>query len=518
MSLPIYYYGAIWEIRTTGSDDNGGAFYPLVAGGTGIDYSQQDAPQLTLTDVAYAAGDNALPFTLTSITGGFTPDMLGNTIGLLTSGNYYGGHYVIISVVDANTIQVAGTAMTIGGACTSGTINVGGCLAHPGVAFGNSYSPLPYVLTTPVVNHGSSGYNDTFYIKSGTYIESPFIINGGPAGGWNIIGYTLTRNDGAPTRPIIEAWSGYGTPSISFIDEQGVQDSFENIIFNANNYQNITLNQENTKNSFTNCDFINGIYSCANLHGGQYVNCNFNNSGSGGIAWSGNPGAFDFVTTGVCINSWGTNFLNCNIFDNQGPGIYVNAGGIGGYNFTGVIIDHNQGPGIFQDSGNGAQYGNIQNCVIDHNGYDGILANLDSSSITTGYILDTFTMTNTIISNNGAYGINSRDVDYSGPNMLYFSEKVSTCAFYNNTSGNLNRVASPVNMITLSADPFIDSSSGDYALNNISGGGELCRNLSYTYFISGYTTTDVYVGAITPNHPTGGGGGLFTNNMNGGMI
>lgn len=61
MAIPS---GAVWEVRTTGSDQNGG-FFNASRGGT--DYSQQDSPQLVLTGGACSGNT-----TVTSATGGFT--------------------------------------------------------------------------------------------------------------------------------------------------------------------------------------------------------------------------------------------------------------------------------------------------------------------------------------------------------------------------------------------------------------------------------------------------------------
>ena len=62
----------VWEIRTTGSDTNGGGFH---AGASGTDYSQQAAAQVTVAD-AVANGTT----TLTSVTASFTAAHVGNLV------------------------------------------------------------------------------------------------------------------------------------------------------------------------------------------------------------------------------------------------------------------------------------------------------------------------------------------------------------------------------------------------------------------------------------------------------
>ena len=72
---------AVWECTTTGNDDNGG-FYMTGAGTT--DYSLQNAAESTKADIV-ANGTT----TLTSATGDWTIQMVGNGIHLDTPDEYY---------------------------------------------------------------------------------------------------------------------------------------------------------------------------------------------------------------------------------------------------------------------------------------------------------------------------------------------------------------------------------------------------------------------------------------------
>src|SRR3954451_13297180 len=86
--------GTVWEVRTGGSDSNGGLFTSGQAG-AGTDYSQQDAAQLSLTDVVTDGTT-----TVTSAVGGFTAAMIGNGI------NIAGTCYMIATRSSTNTITV----------------------------------------------------------------------------------------------------------------------------------------------------------------------------------------------------------------------------------------------------------------------------------------------------------------------------------------------------------------------------------------------------------------------------
>lgn len=185
-----------WEIRTTGVSTNGGGFKDLNPG-TSVDYSQQDAAQLALSDISITTKD------LTSVTGGFTAAMVGNVI-FLDGGGATTGWYQIMGYTDTNNVDVDRNP----GNGTGTTGNVGGAWK-----FDNTYFNLFFSSTN------KSLYNVT-HIKSGTY------TNFGTSGAnsmasstnrWS--GYNASRGD-QPTgldRPYLETgnnvsyiyWTGH---------------------------------------------------------------------------------------------------------------------------------------------------------------------------------------------------------------------------------------------------------------------------------------------------------------------
>lgn len=92
--------GTVCEIRTTGSQNAGGGFYDRNPG-TSVDYSQQDSPQLTLTDLATDGAGTGL----SSATGGFTAAMAGNLIQI-TGGTLTAGWYEITAYTDTNNVTI----------------------------------------------------------------------------------------------------------------------------------------------------------------------------------------------------------------------------------------------------------------------------------------------------------------------------------------------------------------------------------------------------------------------------
>ena len=170
---------AVWEVRATGSDANGGLF----VAGAGTDYSQQDSPALSLSDVATTGTT-----TVTSATGGFTAAMVGNGF------NVAGTVYQITAVG-------SGTSVTVDRAAASGTGQagrVGGACGSPGYVWGK-------VVTGNVVwlRSGMYGVTTTTANVSGGPIASP-----GSAVAVSLRGYGTVRGDGGGPPVMLAALNG----------------------------------------------------------------------------------------------------------------------------------------------------------------------------------------------------------------------------------------------------------------------------------------------------------------------
>lgn len=189
----------IWEIRSGGSDTNGGGY---VSGGT--DWSLQNAAQYAVTD-AVTNGTT----TITSATANFGTDVVGNILYIAGgTAPITAGWYQIISRTNATTIVVdRSTGLTAG---TGATLNIGGALASPAVAC------------------GAASTGNTIYVK---YDASPYLITsttanvaGGrlaPAAGSiaiNLIGYDTDRslNNSDANIPTLKASGISSTTIVSF--------------------------------------------------------------------------------------------------------------------------------------------------------------------------------------------------------------------------------------------------------------------------------------------------------------
>ena len=238
---------AVWEIRTTGSDTNGGFF----AGG-GNDYSQQDAAQLSVSD-GVANGST----TITSATGGFSSAYIGNGI------NIGGASRQITAVGSTNSITVDAAVST----ASALTMKIGGAMASPGRVF-----------AALLEGH-------TIWMKSGTYSitsVTPNVSNG--VCSWSITGTAATRWRGygatrgdldgvfaeSASRPLVQ--QAVSNASGRLVDCTGWNLSIENVKFDAGSFSNTADNvgggirYAGNWNSITNCiangfDYTNGAFN-----------------------------------------------------------------------------------------------------------------------------------------------------------------------------------------------------------------------------------------------------------------
>jgi hypothetical protein len=161
---------SVWRYRTGGNAANG-AGYDAGIFGAGTDYSQQDAAQLTLSDVACSNTT-----TVTSATGGFTAAMIGNAFRI-TGGGSTTGYYWITARASTNSITVDRSPGTVtagsgrvGGACTGDPGNLGAAAVPGNIVYlrataGNAASypttGLDYTISayfTPTSGDATNGY------------------------------------------------------------------------------------------------------------------------------------------------------------------------------------------------------------------------------------------------------------------------------------------------------------------------------------------------------------------------
>ncbi len=154
-----------WYVRKSGNELNGGGWDSTIAG-AGTNYADQDATQLSITDLVSTAST-----TVTSVAGGFTSAMVGNMLRLASAtgtpvADSAGSRYLAITgFTDANTLTVDKTS----GTYTLGVARIGGAHAlERNMSSGGSGLTAP-LLTSPL----AAGH--TVYVRSATSDRDPSI-------------------------------------------------------------------------------------------------------------------------------------------------------------------------------------------------------------------------------------------------------------------------------------------------------------------------------------------------------
>jgi len=435
----------VWEVRTTGSDTNGGGF---VTGASGTDWSQQNSAQYAVTD-----GVTAGTTTITSATAAFGTGVVGNIIYVSGgTGSITAGRYQIVSRTNSTTIVVdRSTGLTTG---TGVTLNIGGALATIGTA-------LALMTQVPM----------TAYVKAtGTYslaatLSTPTQI--GNAGELRLIGYTTTRGDNgqATVQQTASSTALITSASGSFAEQNAFV--WWNFVLDANSKGALLTGSSTIQHCFWNCVLKNASTStsCIAITGDLTIeNCDITGntaSTSGGII--GGTADSSIVVIGCTLhgNTCSSTRMGVITTSQQGDDdgaavilsniIYDNSGA----NTKGVVLNGYRAV--------------VMNNTIHNSGSDGIyLSGQYNNAIPAGVIK------NNIITSNGGYGLNATNI-FGTTTAL---SVVNNNAYYGNTSGSYNLISAGPSDISLAALPYI-SASTNFALNSNSGQGASCRNIGY---------------------------------------
>jgi len=429
----------VWEVRTTGSDNNGGAFK---AAATGTDYSQQDTAQNSGTDLII---DGTLNTKVTATGYNFASTDVGNTIRVTAGTGFTVGTYEIVSVA-ANAATLDRAIGTLGS--TGGTWKEGGALLTIGAGAGL------YVAGNVIfVKSGTYGITATIYWYNGNQPSATQMPT-------RLIGYTTTRGDGG--RPTIQISSG---SNVRCLSSSGPGVWFENFILDGNN-------QTGSWGLFSNGGF------------GRYRNVWVKNCTTYGIGANGEADrAIDCEVSGcgaasAVVLGQTARAIRCYAHDNTG---------------NGFSLDRAHAIYCIADTNTGASHGfyidgrsTLRSCVAYGNGGDGVRI---------GAYEPQFVMENMILVNNGGYGFKSAT---AGTPALSHQDGN---AFYNNTSGarlnmddttgvnGVTGVTYTRTDITLTGDPFTNAAAGDFTLNNTAGAGAACRSVGRPASLPGVTGT-----------------------------
>ena len=448
-----------WEVRTTGSDANGGGF---VSGASGTDFSQQDAAQFSGTDLV-VSGTSA-----TSASHSFSSADVGNIINAT-------GYYQVVSVSGgAATLDRTGA--------TNGTWALGGGLQTLATALGTL----------------ASGH--TVWVKAGTYTFTS-VVTLANFSSITVEGYQTAHGD-LGTRPLVTT----ATNSTRLFSYGGIS---------AGYYQFVNINFSNTAGTNADCVIAsNGggynsllFYLCkltgfvaavrGDFSGDYYfeflclINCEITSCTGSGAIWN---------------DGGGTQLIGCYIHGNTSHGCYFDQGEPGVLFADNCVFAANGGSGIYVTAtGAPVVSVTVKNSVFYDNTADGIHTNQP-------FVPVNIVGVNNDFDSNGGYGVNLGEAAGALGQSLFLNN-----AFRANTSGAYNNYPGGIGDITLTASPFTNVSTPDFSLNSTAGGGPLLKAAGFPG-VTPMGSGNADVGALQSAGGGGGGGGLlFDPGMTGGI-
>jgi hypothetical protein len=414
--------GVIWEVRTTGSDSQGGGFDPSLGG---TDYSIRDTPIATGTVTSAST-------TVTATTAIFTAAMVGNFI---TDGTIWKE----ITAYSSATVVTVDSAPS----WTAASIKVGGALATPGMASGLA-----------VTSNG-------IYIKAGTYtLSASNNVSGGrmtPPGGAStafafVSGYSTNRTPwNTDTPPVLNP----GANSVTCVNVTGNDVNINNLSFtNPSSYTGCTgINAAGANIRLETCS-ASALATCFEMSNGQAEICNCTaapaSGGTGFASGGGNSLRYSYCTAiggyvGIVLTSYSSAYRCVATGQNQSNAI--------GFHLS------------------GGNYIDVIECVAD---------NVGGPSTPTGFyggLGPAMVRLVDCIASNCVYGFTS-----GGSASSYGYFHLQNCAVYNNTNNFDSYLVPGVNVfgtITCTASPFTSESTLDFSLNSVSGGGSLLKGAGY---------------------------------------
>lgn len=449
--------GMEWDVRTTGSDANGGGFDPLVAS-PGTDYSQQNAAQFAYTDIVIGGTTTQA----TSVARAFSAVDPGNVINVTAGAGCTVQRVEILSVAAG----VATFDKSLGTAASTCTGNLGGSLLTIGAgatALGGGTASA----TVPGILHIKSG---TYTLTSGVTFSS--------LGGQNLVvwGYETTHRDGG-TRPLITT----ATNSVNLFTSSST---------NTKVYRNLSLsNTAGTRG----VGIVGGT-------GGVYPITIVEDSILDGFSYHYQADAPGTAGHFTCLNSELKNATT-------GGVVFWFEGSVDGCYFHDNVGD------ALKDITTQNYYLLVRNSIFDTNGRgvvfiaDELIGEISGNTFynqTTDAVYFPASGSNSVwLQNNVFYGNGGYAVNCNGTGTCpSFTVKRSNRnnAYGSNVSGT--QPVAGLHDVTLSANPFTDAPNGDFTLNNTAGGGASLKGAAFPSGFGTTTANSLDIGAVQSPVPS----------------
>lgn len=433
----------VWEIRATGSDTNAGGYNPARTG-AGVDYSQQAAAQISVTD-AVANGTT----TVTSATAGFVTGSGGHTGNLAYIG---GAWYEITSVTNSTTVVVDRTVTT----ATGLTLKVGGALATVGACNAVKVSGnLAWLKAGTYTSATRQDWSDT---AAGTW-------DGSTANQTRLIGYNATRGDNPRGLSNCPALTG-SAAGVDVFGYTGAAVYVANIVIDGANTSRDGLVELGTGTTAR-----GGTVQVVTVKRCSRYGANF--SAAAGTVHA----AFVRVTamkaaSTAAFRGASAAMMNYCVADNNACNGWSHGGNNEADTLVRCIACHNTGGGFVGDNYLGSA--SFAHCVAYRNGAGGWNV-ADGSFEAVVQLLNSLAYGNT-----GGYGV-------KGKTRSLALAAVNYNAYGSNTSGSYFGWSASGNDVSLSADPYTGADAASVAACD--------------------TIDDVFA-LFRPNATAGGGGAL----------
>ncbi len=420
-----------WRIQFGGNSLNGGCYSPSVGGVGSVDYTQQNAAQLTVSDAACTGNT-----TLTSATGGFTAAMKGN--GLWIAGD---NGYQITAVASSNSLTLDKNGPNASGL----TARVGGAqtLDQLGFAFKN------LVVAGQKINVKADGT----YLLTVNSISTSGAAPGAGGRPITVEGFLTTPGDGGRATihragdtisvfaVIVDFWifknfnldvGGSSSPCI--LVNGGNNCWFKNIIASGGTAGAYALNMSNgTGNRFRHCWFKSATASAGDavrLVGGGHLMEYCIVSGQGATS-----------STGISVEGGPSEIRGCIVRNHSRDGISFASGDL--YGAT------------------------LRSNVIWNNGRDNVRIDATAN-------LGVLDLIGNILGRATAYDVNYTPADVSavtGP-PDWQSVAMACNFFFTTGTGRVRQLPAETNFTALTANPFLDDTTTfNFGLNATAGGG-----------------------------------------------
>lgn len=424
---------AVWRIRPSGSDTNGGG-YDAAISGAGTDYSQQNSAQASGTHLTGTTS------TVTDATAAnFTSAMVGNAM-FITGGGSTAGFYFITAFTSSSVVTLDRSP---GAAVTNATFHVGGGWA----TIGGNTTGAPLVGGNKVYILGSGIPNPASYVYD--YTQAGFNGASGSATTGIILfaADTATPSYGSGGYPTIKLSNGYLFNACTCISLQGLwfvaTSSLNNGPMSAcasSSADKCVLDQFGFAQTWT-----GNTSTTLSLRRLEI----FNSTGSGtpsasyAVSLYGDDGTMqgcnihDALTNGVDVGN--SCAIVGNIFSNlKGSAAAINLGSIAGSVFMQTVlnntIDNGLGSGIVVNNGGNVPVVSIHNNIISNmtaSGKFGLQLTSQTAAVNNALNLGGFIDNNTYYGNTtdtSGIGYGGNDTSNSGtaPNTIASSPYVAS--------------------------------------------------------------------------------------------